>query len=62
MEIVNVRKIQTYRGFLGVYLSQTDNNCWEAKSQWIEEVLQKMAILHLILYIRIKGRDIKGVT
>lgn len=61
MEIVNVRKIQTYRGFLGVYLSQT-NNCWEVKSQWIEEVLQKMAILHLILYIRIKGRDIKGVT
>ena len=35
-------------------MSQTDNNCQKAKSQQIEKMLQKMAVLSLILLIRIK--------
>ena len=35
---VDVRNVQTCREFLWVYLSQIDNNCWEAKSQWIEKM------------------------
>lgn len=38
-----------------VYLNQTVDSYWEAKFQWIKAVLQ------LILYISIKGGDIKRV-
>ena len=41
-------------------LSQMDDNCWEAKYQWIEKMLQKMAALPHILYIKIKGEDVRG--
>ena len=41
-------------------MSQTDDNHWEGKSQPIEEMLQKMAVLPFILYIRIKGEDVRG--
>lgn len=46
--------IKPNRKQVRVYLSQTDNNCWEAKSQRIEKMLREMAVLQLILYIRIK--------
>ena len=46
--------------FLWVYLSQTEDNCWEAKSQWIENMLKRTAILYLILNITIKAGGIKG--
>ena len=45
--VVNVRNIQTCKNFW-VYLSQTEDNQWEAKSQKIE----KMSVLPLILDIR----------
>lgn len=32
----------------------TDDDCWEAKLQWIEKMFPRMAIL----YIQIKGGDI----
>lgn len=38
-------------------MSQPDDNCWEAKSQKSEKMLQGMAVLQLILYITIKGTD-----
>ena len=41
-------------------MSQTEDDCWEAKSQRIEKAFQKMAALPLILYIRIKGGRRKG--
>ena len=41
-------------------MSQTDENCQEAKSQWTEKILQRMAVLHCILYITIKGRGVKS--
>ena len=40
---------------------QNGDNCQEAKPQRIEKMLWKMAVLHFILYVRIKGTDI-GVT
>ena len=45
--VVNVRNVQTCRAFSWVLLSQTDDCCWEAKPQWIEEVLWKMVVLPL---------------
>ena len=51
--------MQTCREFLLVYLSQTDTNCWEAKSQGIEKMLQEIVALPLTLYIRIK-EDVRG--
>ena len=30
---VSIKNIQTFREFLWVYLSQTDDNCWEVKPQ-----------------------------
>ena len=41
-------------------MSQTGNNCQEAKSQQIEKMLQRMAVLPFILYIRIKGEDVRA--
>ena len=43
------------------YFSQTENNYREVKSQRIEKTLQRMAVLHFILYIRIKGEDVSGL-
>ena len=37
------------------------DSCWEAKSQQIEKMLQRMALLHFTLYIRIKGEDIRAL-
>ena len=54
---VNVRNTQISKE---LYLNQTEDNCWEAKSQQIEKMLQKMAVLPLVLYIRIKGEDVRG--
>ena len=51
------KKVQTYTKFLWVYLSQTEYNCQEAKPQWTEKMLQRTAVLQLILYNRIKGED-----
>ena len=42
-----------------IYLSQTDDNCWEARSQQTEKVLRRMAVLPLTLYTRIKARDVR---
>ena len=41
-------------------MSQTEDNFQEANPQWFEKMLWKMAVLHLILYITIKGDDTKG--
>ena len=57
---VAARNVQMFREVLWVYLSQTDN-CWEAKPQQIEKMLQKMVVLHLILYISIKKEDVSGL-
>ena len=38
---VNERNVQTCREFLWMYLSQTDNNWWEAESQQAEKMLWK---------------------
>ena len=43
-------------------LSQTDDNCQEAKSQSIEKMLQRMAVLRLILHVGIKEGDTRRVT
>lgn len=51
----DVRNFSTCIEFLWVFLSQTDNKCQEAKSQQVE----RMAVLQLILYVRIKGEDIR---
>ena len=59
--VVNIGNVHTCREFLWVYLSQTDHNCQETKSQWIENFLQKMAVLYLILYITIKGEGVRGL-
>ena len=40
-------------------MSQTDN-CWEAIAQQIEKMLWRMAILQLILYVTIKGAEVRG--
>ena len=37
-----------------------DDNFQEAKSQWIKKMLQKIAVLPLILYTRIKREDIRA--
>ena len=44
------------------FLSQIDDNCWESKSQGTEKMLQKVAVLHLILYIAVQGGDTGRVT
>ena len=44
-----------------VYLSQTNDNCRETKSQWSEKILWRTATLLLNLYIRIKGGDKRDV-
>ena len=41
-------------------MSQIDGNCQEAKSQQMEKMLQRTAVLHLILCIGIKGEDEQG--
>lgn len=51
---VDKRTSSLRKSLMRVHLSQTDN-CWEAKSQGIEKMLLRMAVLQLILYIRIKG-------
>lgn len=43
-----------------VYVSQTDDHCQKAKSQWTENMLQRMAVSRLILHFRIKGRGTEG--
>ena len=59
---VTIRNVQTCREFLWVYLNQTVEDCQEAKSQWIEKMLRKVAVLWLILYIRVTGGDIGRVA
>lgn len=44
-----------------MYLSQTDENCQEAKPQRIEKMLRRMAILEQILYIRVKEGGVRKV-
>lgn len=46
--------IQTCEEFLCVYWSQTVDHSWEAESQRIGLMLQRMAVFHLVLYISIK--------
>ena len=41
-------------------MNQTDDSFQEAKSQWIEKMTHRTAVLHLILHITIKGRGIRG--
>lgn len=57
IEIVNIRNVQTCRELLWIYLSQSDDNCWETKSQLLEKMLQRVAVLRLILYIAVTGGD-----
>lgn len=45
-----------------VYLSQIDDSSQKAKSEQTEKMLLRMSVSHLILYIRIKERDIKRAT
>ena len=49
------------RKIIKVYSSQTDN-FGEAKSQQIEKMLFRVAVLQLILYITIKGGDVGTAT
>ena len=58
---VDVSHGQACREFFWAYVSQTDNYCQKAKSQRIEKMLGRMAVLWLILYIRIKGGNVKKV-
>lgn len=53
---IDVRNIQTCRAFLWAYLNQTDDNCQETKSQWIEKMLRRMAVLQFILYTQNQRR------
>lgn len=57
---VAIRNAQTSRECLWVFLNQTDDNCQETIS--LEKMLQRMAVLQLILCIRIKGEALKRVT
>lgn len=50
---------ETSREFL---MSQTVDHCQEAKSQRMEKMLQRMAVLQLILNIRIKRENIRKVA
>ena len=46
-----------------VLMSLSQNNGhWEAKSEQIEKMFQRMAVLQLILYIKIKRGDLRRVT
>lgn len=56
----DIREVQTYRECWWVHLCQTDDNCQEAIYQWIEKMLQGMAILQFTLYIPSKEWDVKG--
>ena len=38
-----------------------DDNYWGAKSQRVEKMLQRMAVLHLIFHIPIEGEGIRGL-
>lgn len=49
---VDKRTSSLRKNLVRVHLSQTDDNCEEAKSQRTEKMLQRMAILRLNLYIR----------
>ena len=53
-----MRNIQTRENVYEFFLSQTDGNRREAKPQQIEKSLRKMAVSHLILYIKIKREDL----
>ena len=44
------------------FVSAKHNSYWEAKSQQIEKMLQRMEVLLFILYIRIKGEDRKSIS
>ena len=51
---INIRNIQTCREFLRVYLSQTEDCCWEEKPPWTEEMPQRTAVLHPASRVTIK--------
>ena len=38
----------------------TNDKRWEAEPQQIEEMVWKMAVVHLVLYITIKTEDVSG--
>ena len=42
-------------------MNQTNDDCQEAKCQRLRKCSGRMAVLQLILYIRIRGEDIKRV-
>ena len=50
------------KSLVRVSLSQADDSCWKAKSQRIEKMHQRLAVLQLILYSEIKGGDVRRVT
>ena len=56
-----MRNIQTRENVYEFFLSQTDGNRREAKPQQIEKSLRKMAVSHLILYIKIKRGGVIGL-
>lgn len=60
-ELVHAGNVQNGREVLGVHLCPAVK-CHDAKSQRIEETLRSMAVWQLILYIRIKGGDVRRVT
>lgn len=51
------RPVENFNAF---YMSPIDYSGRGAKSQWIEKMLQTMALSQLILYNRIKGGDEEG--
>lgn len=58
----DARNVQAHREVSCVYLSQTGDSVQEARSQWIEKMLQCIVVLQLILYISIKEGNIRRVT
>lgn len=42
-------------------LSQTDDNFQKTKSQWIEKILRRVAVLQLIFHVKTKGGDVGGL-
>lgn len=51
------RNVQTSEEFSRVYLSHTNDNFWEAEPRRIEEILQRMAVLHPASHTTMEGED-----
>lgn len=61
--VLRKKKSRLSKSLVRIYLSQTDDNGWEAKPQRTEEkMLQRMLLLQLILCLILRAGDAKRVT